>query len=59
MHNLPILILKIQAARGSATEAETPEERNVVKYWNPQWTGHRKLSGAEAMVAAAPGHGGL
>ena len=30
-----------------------------VRYWNPQWTGHRKLSGAEAMVAAAPGHGGL
>ena len=26
---------------------------------NLQWTGHRKLSGAEAIVAAAPGHGGL
>ena len=30
-----------------------------VKLWNLQWTGHRKLSAAEAIVAVAIGHGGL
>ena len=30
-----------------------------VGQWNLQWAGHRRLSGAEAIVAAAPGHGGL